>query len=163
MGHTDAPEEFGQFLKQRLRWDGDLSYLYLRKYRDSLRPSLLGWTNFIALLWTGCSSSWRCRSWCSSYMSVVFLVYRRAFVLGMLAFVYVFYWLLTVAMYVEYLVAVVGAPAARPAFLVGDAAVPGLRVRDPRLECGVDADRDVHPPHLDSSMAPWWVLRKTKY
>ena len=53
IGHTDAPEKFGQFLQQRLRWDGDLSYLYLRKFRGALRPGLLGWTNFIALAWTG--------------------------------------------------------------------------------------------------------------
>src|SRR5881275_58039 len=45
MGHTDAPETFRGFLKQRLRWDVDLSYLYLRKYGHHLRPGLLGLRN----------------------------------------------------------------------------------------------------------------------
>src|SRR5439155_9236998 len=53
MGHTDVPETFRGFLKQRLRWDGDLSYLYLRKYRHHLRPGLMGLRNFLALVWTG--------------------------------------------------------------------------------------------------------------
>ena len=43
IGHTDAPVTFRQFLMQRLRWDGDLFFLYVRKHRHSFTPRLLGW------------------------------------------------------------------------------------------------------------------------
>jgi cellulose synthase/poly-beta-1,6-N-acetylglucosamine synthase-like glycosyltransferase len=103
VGHTDAPEHFRQFLNQRLRWDGDLSYLYLRKFRETLRPGLIGWTNFIALVWTGYLFQLALPFVVLIYMSFVFLIYPAGYVIGVLAFVYLFYWLLTVAMYIEYL------------------------------------------------------------
>lgn len=42
IGHTDAPETAGQLMNQRLRWDGDLVFLYLRKHRNAFTLSLLG-------------------------------------------------------------------------------------------------------------------------
>ena len=53
IGHTDAPVTFRQFLMQRLRWDGDLFFLYVRKHRHSFTPRLLGWPNFLVVLLTG--------------------------------------------------------------------------------------------------------------
>lgn len=53
MGHTDVPVTFRQLLMQRLRWDGDLFFLYIRKHRHSFTPGLLGWRNFIVILVSG--------------------------------------------------------------------------------------------------------------
>ena len=53
IGHTDAPTTFKQFLMQRLRWDGDLYFLYIRKHRHSFNPRLLGWPNFLMTLISG--------------------------------------------------------------------------------------------------------------
>ena len=36
-----------------MRWEGDLFYLYIRKYRYNLRPRLLGWRNFFYVLFNG--------------------------------------------------------------------------------------------------------------
>ena len=47
IGHTDVPATVPQFLRQRLRWDGDLLFLYARKHRASLSPQLMGWPNFV--------------------------------------------------------------------------------------------------------------------
>jgi len=47
VGHTDVPSSLMDFIKQRLRWDGDLAFLYLRKHLKGLTPSLLGWKVFI--------------------------------------------------------------------------------------------------------------------
>jgi cellulose synthase/poly-beta-1,6-N-acetylglucosamine synthase-like glycosyltransferase len=163
MGHTDAPEAFGQFLNQRLRWDGDLSYLYLRKYRDSLRPSLLGWTNFIAYLWTGLFFQLALPFVLLAYMSVVFLIYPPAFVLGTLAFVYAFYWLLTVAMYVEYLVLLSERPRHDLRFWWVTLLFPAFAFATRAWNAVSTLSEMFTRSHLDSSMAPWWVLRKTKY
>ena len=53
IGHTDAPVTFRQFLMQRLRWDGDLLFLYVRKHPASITPRLMGWGNFIMTLISG--------------------------------------------------------------------------------------------------------------
>src|SRR5690606_7712398 len=53
IGHTDAPTTFRGFLQQRLRWDGDLYFLYMRKHRHSVNPRLIGWPNFLMLLISG--------------------------------------------------------------------------------------------------------------
>ncbi len=53
IGHTDAPVTFRQFLMQRLRWDGDLLFLYVRKHPSSITPRLMGWANFLMTLLSG--------------------------------------------------------------------------------------------------------------
>ena len=42
IGHTDAPADLVTLANQRLRWDGDLLFLYLRKHKLSLTPRILG-------------------------------------------------------------------------------------------------------------------------
>lgn len=46
IGHTDAPSTFMQLFNQRLRWDGDLVFLYLRKHKYAFNPRLVGWKSF---------------------------------------------------------------------------------------------------------------------
>lgn len=47
IGHTDVPDKWGQFFLQRLRWEGDPAFLYLRKHTQSLRPATMGWSNWL--------------------------------------------------------------------------------------------------------------------
>ncbi len=165
VGHTDVPLTLRQFLRQRLRWDGDLSYLYLRKFRQALRPGLLGMRNFIALLWTGFLFQLTLPFVVIGYSTYVFFVYPAPVVLGLLAFVYLFYVLLTAAMYLEYLLI---------------CSEPGRRAADARLAWLVPVfagftfltrcwsavatlSEMLLKSHLDSSMAPAWVLRRTKF
>ena len=53
VGHTDVPSTFAEFLQQRLRWDGDLLFLYARKHKLNISPALMGWPNFIAVVTYG--------------------------------------------------------------------------------------------------------------
>ncbi len=53
IGHTDVPASISQILDQRLRWDGDLYWLYFRKHRAGFAPGLLGWVNFVSIIWYG--------------------------------------------------------------------------------------------------------------
>ena len=53
IGHTDVPETLFSFFFQRLRWDGDLSYMYLHKHRLSFSAKIVGFLNFLCLIWTG--------------------------------------------------------------------------------------------------------------
>ncbi len=163
IGHTDAPEGFWQFLKQRLRWDGDLSYLYLRKYRHALRPGLMGMRNFAALVWTGLLFQLVFPFIVITYTSYVFFVYPAGFVLGVLAFVYLFYLLLTMLMYIEYLLLYSERRAYDLGFAWVVALLPGFAFVT-RVWSGVATLMELFTrAHLDSAMAPSWVLRRTKF
>ncbi len=163
VGHTDAPESFRQFLNQRLRWDGDLSYLYLRKYRHSLRPGLLGWRNFVTFLWTGLVFQIALPFVVLAYMTLVFWLYPAGYVLGVLAFVYVFYWLLTVAMYLQYLFQLSERKRYDLRFWWVTLLFPAFAFVTRVWNALATLAEMSTKSHLDSSMAPWWVLRKTKY
>lgn len=163
IGHTDVPDTLRGFLNQRLRWDGDLSYLYLRKYRQSLQPTMLGWRNFLALAWTGLFFQIVVPFVVLTYMCWVFYVYPPGYVLGVLAFVYLFYLLLSVAMYAEYLALL----SERRRFDLGFAWVlllfPAFAFVTRVWNAVATLSELFTRSHLDSSMAPWWVLRKTKF
>ena len=163
MGHTDAPQGFKAFLKQRLRWDGDLSYLYLRKFRHALRPGLMGMRNFMAFVWTGLLFQLALPFLVVSYTGYVFLVYPPAVMLGVLAFVYLFYALLAYAMYVEYLL--LYSERKRQdlelAWLV--LLLPGFAFITRCWNAIATLMEIFTKAHLESSMAPTWVLRRTKF
>lgn len=49
--HTDVPTTWRKLFKQRLRWDGDIFYIYFYRHWRSFRPKFLGWKAFIGLTW----------------------------------------------------------------------------------------------------------------
>ena len=51
VSHTDVPDTLKDFLKQRLRWDGDLWYVYINKHSKGFSPSIMGWRNLFFLIW----------------------------------------------------------------------------------------------------------------
>jgi cellulose synthase/poly-beta-1,6-N-acetylglucosamine synthase-like glycosyltransferase len=163
VGHTDAPEGLWQFLKQRLRWDGDLSYLYLRKFRHHLRPGLLGLRNFVALVWTGLLFQLAMPFVVVGYTSYVLLVYPAEVVLGVLAFVYLFYTLLAALMYAEYwlLYSERKRQDLRLAWLL--LLFPAFTFVTRCWNAVATLNELLTKSHLDSAMAPPWVLRRTKY
>ena len=163
IGHTDAPPTLGQFLRQRLRWDGDLSYLYLRKFRQALGPRLLGMRNFVALVWTGLLFQLVLPFLVVLYLTYVFLVYPAAVMFGTLAFVYLFYVLLTAAMYAEYLLLYSERPRAdaQLAWLVP--LFPAFTFISRCWSAVATLSELFLKTHRESAMAPEWVLRRTKF
>jgi len=163
IGHTDAPETFRAFFKQRLRWDGDLYYLYVRKYRYALSPALLGWRNFLALVWTGLLFQQILPFAIIAYSAWVLLAYSFAFFLALQAFVYCFYLGLTISLFLPYVALLSERPRQDLALSPYLVLFPLLAFTT-RIWCGVSTLSEmITRQHLDSSMAPWWVLRKTKF
>jgi poly-beta-1,6-N-acetyl-D-glucosamine synthase len=163
VGHTDAPVSLWQFLRQRLRWDGDLFYLYLRKYRHHLRPGLLGRRNFVTLVWTGLLFQLALPFVVLSYTSYVFFVYPPEVVVGVLAFVYLFYLLLATLMYAEYWL--LYSERRRHDLRLGWLllAFPGFTFLTRCWSAVATLNELLTRSHLDSAMAPTWVLRRTKF
>jgi len=102
VGLTDVPETFRDFFRQRLRWDGDLSYIYFRKHWMSFNPRLVGWKNFIALLWTGLLFQIVMPFAITGYLTYLAVAFPVSFALGIMALVYLFYLSVT-AFFLHYL------------------------------------------------------------
>lgn len=163
VGHTDSPDTFWGFLMQRLRWDGDLYYLYIRKYRHSLRPGLLGWRNFIAVLWTGLILQLILPF--MVLLSMIWLMFTvpAGELIGLTVFVYLFYLLLTAAMFAQYWFQLSERRQYDLQFLWVLPLFPAFAFAT-RVWCAVATLTEIFTQqHLDSAMAPWWVLRKTKF
>lgn len=163
IGHTDAPTTFRQFFKQRLRWEGDLFYLFVRKFRYNLRPGLLGWRNFFYVLINGLFLQVVMPFVLVAYTIGLLAVLPLGAILGILAFVYLGYLISLVLYYALYVLIVSERPAQDLRYFVWLPAFP-LFAYAARLHCAVAILQEMLlKSHLDSSMAPWWVLRRTKF
>ncbi|HEY9065794.1 MAG TPA: glycosyltransferase [Burkholderiaceae bacterium] len=163
VGHTDAPTTFRQFFKQRLRWEGDLFYLFVRKFRYNLRPGLLGWRNFFYVLINGLFLQVVMPFVLVFYTIALLAVLPLGAILGILAFVYLGYLISLVLYYALYVLIVSERPLQDLRYFVWLPAFP-LFAYVARLHCAVAILQEmVLKSHLDSSMAPWWVLRRTKF
>ncbi|MGL1931298.1 MAG: glycosyltransferase [Desulfotalea sp.] len=163
IGHTDAPATWRQFFEQRLRWDGDLLYLYLKKHKFRMSARLLGWRNSIMIIWTGLFFQL-----VMPFMIVLYTIYIQiTFPLetftALMIFIYIVYFFISLVMYLLFLIFLserkwkdLQLLLVLPLFPVFSFII--------RVWSAVAALKEiVENAHLDSSMAPWWTLKKTKY
>lgn len=163
VGHTDVPVSLKAFLIQRLRWDGDLFYLYIRKHRLSFQPAILGWRNFIMILWTGLFFQLALPFVILVYSIWTLLMLPPGYVLGVWSVVYLFYLLVTLMFYSVFMLFVSDRPAQDLRLLLWLPLFP-LFTFITRIWGGIATLWEMaFKAHLDSSMAPYYVLRRTKF
>ncbi|MHB9797620.1 glycosyltransferase family 2 protein [Pseudomonas sp. MT3] len=162
IGHTDAPVKFLQFLQQRLRWDGDLYFLYIRKHRHSFNPRLLGWPNFLMTLVTGFFFQLVLPFIIFGYCVIGPLVVPLPRVLALVLLIYLVYLGMTLLLYLTMLVLVSERPR-QDLKLFPVVFVFPLFMLVMRLWSAVAMlNEALRRGHEETSMAPWWVLRKAK-
>lgn len=163
VGHTDAPATFREFFGQRLRWDGDLFYIYIRKYRHNLRPKLLGWKNFFSHLVTGVIFQIVMPFLILIYSAYIFLAYDAGIVMGILFFVYLVYFAALFAFFTLYWLVVSERPKQDAFYFLMLPIYPVFAFYE--RVCSVIGllNEIFNRGHLDTAMAPWWVLKKTKF
>ena len=163
VGHTDVPGTFRGLLRQRLRWDGDLFYIYVRKHRAAFSPRILGWPNLLVTIWYGLLFQ--------LVMPFIILLYTTwvAFtlplipILATLILVYTFYLAVTLLFY---LLAWLGLSERKRS----DAWLLPVVLLFPfynfllRIWAAVATLAEILlSSHNDSNMAPWWVLKRSRY
>lgn len=163
VGHTDVPESFTAFFRQRWRWDGDLYYLYIRKYGKNFRPSVLGWKNFLFTIYSGLIQQLLLPFIIVLYTIFLFVSYPPGPVLGILGFVYFIYFLVLSFLYGLYMLLVSERWKDDLSYAILLPFYPlfafFVRVNSPLAIL----QEMLWKTHLESSMAPWWVLRKSKF
>lgn len=164
IGHTDAPATLRQFLLQRLRWDGDLFFLYIRKHSHSITPRLLGWPNFLMTLVSGFFFQLVLPFIILSYSLAALFLLPGSTLLLLFVLVYTLYLTITLLFYLAMLVMVSERPRQdlRLALLVPIFPLFMLMMRC--WSAVAMLNEALRRGHEETSMAPWWVLKKaTKF
>ena len=162
VSHTDVPENFVDFFKQRLRWDGDLWFIYANKHSKGFSPSLLGWKNLVFLLWYGILFQMVMPFVIVFYMIFMSIISPLTLFLASMSLIYLFYFSLTLIQFILYLALIsdrkwedLNALLVLPVFPLFQFFV--------RVWSAVALlNQMLNKGHLDSAMAPWWVLKKGK-
>jgi cellulose synthase/poly-beta-1,6-N-acetylglucosamine synthase-like glycosyltransferase len=160
VGHTDAPATLSQFLMQRLRWDGDLFFLYIRKHNQNINPKLLGWKTFLMILVTGFFFQLVLPFMIFSYTLLAIFILPGMTLLFLFSLIYLLYLVITVLMFSAMLLMVSDRP--RQDLTLG-LLVPFFPLFMLLLRCwSVVAmlNEMLRRGHEESSMAPWWVLKR---
>lgn len=163
IGHTDVPVSMRDFLRQRVRWDGDLSFIYLKKHRKAFSPRLLGWPNFLYQILSGLVFQITMPILLLLYTVYLFVVYPVPVVLVLLFLVYLFYlvvtsfiWFVSVMLLSERFWEDLKLGVWLPLF-------PLFAFITRLNSCFATFWELWGHGHVDTSMAPWWVTRKSKF
>jgi cellulose synthase/poly-beta-1,6-N-acetylglucosamine synthase-like glycosyltransferase len=160
IGHTDAPSTLSQFLMQRLRWDGDLFFLYIRKHHHNINPRLLGWPTFLMILLSGFFFQLVLPFLIFSYTLLALFVLPGKTLLFLFVLIYALYLTITAMLFAAMLLMVSDRPAKD---MVLGLLVPFFPLFMLLLRCwsAVAMLNEIfRRGHEESSMAPWWVLKR---
>jgi biofilm PGA synthesis N-glycosyltransferase PgaC len=161
IGHTAAPETVAAFLNQRLRWDGDLFYEYVIVHPYAFDPRVVGWRTALHLLWSALISQLLLPPLIFAYFAYVAVFTPASFVISA-PLVYAYYVLCTFLSFVAYFVFVSERKGDDALYFAYVPLLP-LYVLGGKLWTFMALLGDaVCHFHLDSAMAPWWVLRKVR-
>lgn len=163
IGHTNAPATIKQLLDQRLRWDGDLYWLYFRKHQAGFSPSLLGWINYISIIWYGILFQIVMPFMIISYTIYSTFTQPGYYTSGILLLVYLFYLLLAIMFFI---ISIAMLSERKKDDLKKFWLLPLFPVYmfTIRLWAAVSTVTEVLLySNKTSSMAPYWVLKRLKF
>jgi cellulose synthase/poly-beta-1,6-N-acetylglucosamine synthase-like glycosyltransferase len=163
IGHTEVPNTFLGFFNQRIRWEGDLFYVLIRKYINNIRPSLLGGLNYLFTL-VGVYFFQIIMPFVITLYTIMMLIFIPLdYILGLSIIVYIFYFIMLFIFYILYI------------FLISERAKEDLEYLFylplfpmftfvARINAALALLHSIiNKSHLDSNMAPWWVLKRGNY
>ncbi|MBD9562680.1 glycosyltransferase family 2 protein [Pseudomonas sp. PDM09] len=160
IGHTDAPATLRQFLMQRLRWDGDLFFLYVRKHNHNINPDLLGWPTFLMILLSGFFFQLVLPFIIFIYTLLALFILPGKTLLFLFALIYLLYLLITMLLFGAMLSMVSDRPRqdVTLGFLVPVFPLFMLLIRC--WSAVAMLNEMFRRGHEETSMAPWWVLKR---
>lgn len=163
VGHTDVPETWKVFFQQRFRWDGDLSYIYFRKHFLAFTPSLIGWKNFIFVLWSGVLFQIVMPFLLVLFTLFICMTQAMATIIGTAMLIYLFYFLITTVQFFLYTLLLSDnlREEINLFWLLPFFPMFAFSIRVWAVVANIN--ELLNKGHLDSGMAPWWVLKKDKF
>lgn len=160
IGHTDAPADLKTLVWQRLRWDGDLLFLYFRKHWPAFTPRLLGTGTFIFTLLYGFLQNVLMPFVIVFYAVGIVLSYPWQFIFSLAVTIYGFYFGILVFFYLLVLLAISERLTLDLRLAIWLPLYPFYALFM-RMVCLFALLNEIfRRSHEESSMAPWWVLKR---
>lgn len=160
IGHTDAPATLRQFLMQRLRWDGDLFFLYVRKHSHNINPALLGWPTFLMILVSGFFFQLVLPFIIFGYTFLALFVLPGSTLLFLFALIYLLYLLITAVMFGAMLLMVSDRPRQDMSLALLVPLFPLFMLLMRCWSAVAMLNEMFRRGHEETAMAPWWVLKR---
>ncbi|MUI54262.1 glycosyltransferase family 2 protein [Aliivibrio fischeri] len=162
IGHTDVPDTFKGLMSQRLRWDGDLLFVYLRKHKHGLRPKLYGWGSFGYTFVYGVLQAVLLPVLMTLFNFYLFIFYPTTVVLAVLSCLYVIYLVFIATTFLIYLSLISERIQEDREMLLWLLIYPFYALFMRFVTAFAMINEIVRRSHEESSMAPWWVLKRGK-
>ncbi|ACH63515.1 chitin synthase [Aliivibrio fischeri MJ11] len=162
IGHTDVPDTFKGLMSQRLRWDGDLLFVYLRKHKHGLSPKLYGWGSFGYTLVYGVLQAVLLPVLMTLFNFYLFIFYPTTVVLAVLSCLYVIYLVFIATTFLIYLSLISERIQEDREMLLWLLIYPFYALFMRFVTAFAMINEIVRRSHEESSMAPWWVLKRGK-
>jgi poly-beta-1,6-N-acetyl-D-glucosamine synthase len=160
--YTDVPETIGIFFKQRLRWNGDLGYLYLRKKWRTFYYNLMGIKNGIYTAWYGVLHQIVCPLLIFIYtLFFAFTDTYRFVIVG--AIVYLLYLSLNIMLYILYWTLLSTHKKNDLILVLFLPLFPVFTYISRLWDVVAHLNEAFRNGHLDSSMAPKHILKRSKF
>ena len=160
---TDGPSTWFDFFKQRFRWDGDLFYIYVKKHKLNFSPKKLGWVNFLVILWTGLMFQIIFPLIIIGYLTYLFISHTLIVAATLLFIAWLYYLISTTILYIMHILFVSERKKYDLSFFWLLPLFP-FYTFFMRVWAGIATISEIFlHTHQDTSMAPWWVLKKSKF
>jgi cellulose synthase/poly-beta-1,6-N-acetylglucosamine synthase-like glycosyltransferase len=162
IGHTDVPANFKELFSQRLRWDGDLVFLYLRKHRYAFNPRLVGWKTLIYTGLYGIAQNVILPVLILLFNAMVFTSLDGNTIVVVLIAQYLLYLLYALIHYGLFLYIVSERKRQDSRALLWLPLYPVYGLVMKLVSVFSTLNELLRRGHEESNMAPWWVLSKGK-
>lgn len=160
IGHTDVPHDIKTLVMQRLRWDGDLFFLYFRKHWPAFTPKLLGWKTFLYTLAYGFMQSVLMPFITAIYLINLSFTFPWEFMASVTLFVYFVYLAFVSGLYAIMLLAISERVKQDLTLIIWLPLYPIYSLLMRFVSMFALINEMFRRSHEESAMAPWWVLKR---
>ena len=160
IGHTDVPADLTTLVKQRLRWDGDLFFLYLRKHWKAFTPKLMGTKSFIFTFLYGVVQNIALPFIIVIYLTTLTITQPWQLIIAIAVVVYSIYLTFLVTFYLVVLLAISEKPKQDLRLMPWLLIYPVYALFMRLLAAFAVMNEMLRRSHEESAMAPWWVLKR---
>ncbi len=159
---TAAPVTFRDLMKQRMRWDGDLFYIYVRRHWRKFSSNMMSRTKLFFFSWYGLYYQLALPFIIVFYTVVLFFKFSLPLVIFIFIIIYIYYLFVGLFMYLLFLILVSERPK-QDFYMIGWVFLMPVYQQVMRfMATFFILNEIIFKGHEETSMAPWWVLRKTK-
>ncbi len=163
IGLTDGPETWKSLLHQRLRWDGDLFYLFFKKHKHIFNPLNTDWKETLYLYYYTIIQQFMIPFFIVFYYVKLFLNFTPLEVAAISTFIYLIYALHTFVLMLFFVV-VVSERKKWDIFLLPYSLIYPFYGFTLRINAIIAFfDELFFEAHRRTSYVPPWVARKTKF